>query len=126
MNGIAKNNGDWGESITPPLLDRTITPELRIKLGNLEYVNELVDFYSENGIPIEIKTCQEFIDRADVQGGVRLGRFVLDREQHEFLVHKKGYYFFIVKSGSLVLRAKLVEADDITFQRKLLWRPLWS
>lgn len=126
VNTIASNNGQESEYLTEALLEREVSPELRIKIGSLKYVNELIDFYSETGVPIEVKSCQEWQSRSDKHGDKRLGRFVLDKEQHRALLCKDGYYFFIVKAGSLVLRAKLMKADDITFQRLKLWRPLWS
>lgn len=126
VNTIASNNGKESEILAEAQLERVASQDLRVKIGSVEYVDELVDFYSENGIPIEVKSCQEWQGRADNYGDKRLGRFVLDKEQHDFLTHKQGYYFFIVKAGSLVLRAKLLRADEITFQRLLLWRPLWS
>lgn len=127
VNKIAKNNGEFGEKVAPKILEIILTPEIKVKLGNILFVNDLIDFYSESGIPIEVKTCQEWIERGDNRPtACRLGRFVLDKDQHDYLTLNDGYYLFIVKNESLVMRARLLKAEDITFQRNLLWRLLWD
>lgn len=107
----AKNNGDWGERRALELLSKTFP--------DIEYVSDLIDFYTVNKIPIEVKTCQ---DRIDTFPYGRQGRYCLDQAQHEVLTRDKGFYFFLVKSGSLLVKAKLIEASEVNFKRQINWR----
>lgn len=115
VNQLAKSNGDFGEDVAQVLLNRLFS--------NCERVNDLLDFYLDNGIPIEIKTCQEWINRCD-RPSLRHGRFKLEKDQHEVLLVKKGYYLFLVKSGDFIVKGKLVMAEDITFFKQVTWHGL--
>lgn len=118
-NSVAKNNGEWGENVAEPILKNYF--------GWVKKINETVDFYDEiMKIPIEVKTCQEFIQRQDKDGELRHGRFTFEKEQHKYLLAQEGYYLFIVRSGDLVLRSRLIKAEDVftwmsNFKRQLAW-----
>jgi hypothetical protein len=106
VNRTAKNNGEWGEKIAPDILSD--------KFANIEYLNQTIDFYAMNNIPIEVKTCQFFINRNDERGnGKRFGRFTFNKHQHEILLHKKGYYLLLVKHKDLIHKARIIKAEDI-------------
>jgi len=94
------------------------------KFNNVDYVNELIDFYVENKIPIEIKSCQYHIKSSNSKYPLRLGRFVLDKEQHEFLEIHKGYYLFMVHHNGFLIKGKLIQAVDIPFSKLITWREL--
>lgn len=119
-NQQAIRNGNWGE--------RRAQTILTDKFGNVDYVNDLVDFYVDNGVPVEVKTCQQFINRVDDKPvAIRLGRFTFDREQHEYLLTNEGYYLFLVRNGDLLVHVDFLRADDVfawmsNFQRQLCWR----
>lgn len=113
-NSVAKKNGNWGEDIAIHFL--------QAKFGDVTYVNDLIDFYTDSGIPIEVKTCQEFINRVDNKGDLRHGRFTMMKDQHELLLAQGGYYLFIVKAGVFILKARLIKACDV-FMSMLNFRP---
>lgn len=125
VNQSVIRNGNWGEQCALPILQE--------KFGNVDYVNGLIDFYDENGIPIEVKTCQEFIRRCDDDGATdnRLGRFTLERDQHELLLTQDGYYLFLVRNGDMLVCAKVMKASDVfawmsNFKRQVTWRFLFD
>lgn len=116
VNSQAKNNGNWGEQRALPILERIFT--------DLEYRNDIIDFYAENGIPIEVKTCKFKIGRESEHGRktlFRAGRFVLDKDQHQILQNQNGFYLFLVKDGDLLVKANLMKAKDLTFTRNISW-----
>ncbi|RLI80394.1 hypothetical protein DRP05_01050 [Archaeoglobales archaeon] len=104
-NEKAYNNGKKGEQIALRDFDEII------------FVDRLVDA-ELNGKPLEIKACQEW--QSNGKGRCR-GRFVLDKEQHDYLIKNHGYYLFIVfkEDGSNI--SKLVKAVDVEFKRKISW-----
>jgi hypothetical protein len=106
----AKTNGQWGEEQAQILLAKDFP--------DLKYIQETIDFMTASGILIEVKTCQETIDTFPRK---RRGRYLLDMIQHEILLQKEGYYFFLVKAGPFLLRAKLVKASEIIFKRQINW-----
>lgn len=117
VNAEAKNNGVLAEALMEARLIQ--------KFGDVEFKDSLIDYYTKSGIPIEIKSCQMFINRADRPDKLRHGEFILDLAQHDYLLQNNGYYVFVVMAGSIVIGAKLLEADDITahkFHRKLCWK----
>lgn len=114
-------NGNWGELRALEILNE--------KFNDVQYVNELIDFYADDGIPIEVKTCQEWINRVDDIGELRHGRFTFVKEQHEYLLCQDGYYLFIVRNGDMIVRSRLLKADDVfawmsNFRRQMTWRCL--
>lgn len=117
-NAKAKDNGEWGEATAQHILTK--------KFNNVQYVNGLIDYYAGAGIPIEVKTCQEFIERGEASKyDIRHGRFTLEKDQHDFLLHKSGYYLFLVKNGSLLVRHLLIPASDIGFMKQVTWRRIF-
>lgn len=116
-NTKAKNNGEWGEKIAEPILKE--------KFGDVEFVNELIDYYSKSGIYIEVKTCQDKVKRGeDGRYPTRSGKFKLEKDQHDFLMFKDGYYLFLVKSGSLLVAGKVIKARDVPFAKTHTWNRL--
>lgn len=107
----AKLNGEWGERRAMEILSKTFP--------DIEYVSDLIDFYTINKIPVEVKTCQ---DRIEAYPYGRQGRYCLDQAQHEVLTRDKGFYLFLVKSGSLLIKARLIEANNVIFKRQINWR----
>lgn len=121
VNQQAKNNGQWGENVALDILND--------KFNDVQFINDTIDFYADNGILIEVKTCQYVINRCDDKGDKRFGRFTFNPDQHEILLNKDGYYLLIVKNGDLVIKAKVIQACDVfqwmtNFQRKVCWRSL--
>lgn len=114
--GIKKENGNNMEFASMQILTK--------KFENLEFVNGLIDFYANNKIPIEIKSCQYLIESGNPKYPKRFGRFKLEKEQHEFLEIHKGYYLFLVQSDGFIVKGKLIEAIDIPFTNQLTWREL--
>ena len=102
-NEKAYLNGQKAEEIAKDLFDITLS-------------NGLVDGWI-NGKPVEIKACQMW--QSNGAGRCR-GRFVLERDQHEYLVKNGGYYLFIVFTEDGVI-SKLIEAEKVPFKRKLSW-----
>lgn len=116
VNKRAKANGDFGEKAAQKLLLN--------RFRSVKYTNQLIDYYAENKIPIEVKTCQEYIKRGyDRKGRVkeRAGRFTFDKDQHLELIHKNGYYLFLVKNESMIVRGQLVRARDIAYLKQIAW-----
>lgn len=109
----AKANGDWGEERAKEILSKSF-PEIK-------HISETIDFMTQTGIPIEVKTCQESVN---TQPRPRQGRYILDPLQHEILLKKEGYYFFLVKAGPWLIRAKLVRASEVEYKRQINWRPI--
>lgn len=121
VNAEAKNNGLMAEALMEARLIQ--------KFGDIEFTDSLIDYYTKSGIPIEIKSCQMFINRADRPDKMRHGEFILDLAQHEYLLENHGYYVFVVMAGSIVIGAKLLEAEDISatkFNRKHNWKLIFE
>lgn len=110
-NTLAKHNGDWGEQRAMELLIE--------EYPDIQHISDIIDFYTKSGTPIEVKTCQERI-KAYPSG--RQGRYIIEAEQHELLLAKQGFYLFLVKAGSLLMKAKMVKASDLNYKRQLNWR----
>jgi len=113
---IKKQNGNDMEIIAMKILSR--------KFESLEYVNNLIDFYAENEIPIEIKSCQYKIESGNPKYPKRFGRFKMEKEQHNFLEIHKGFYLFLVHHNKFLVKGKLIEAVDIPFTPQITWREL--
>lgn len=63
---------------------------------------DLIDLYLQ-GIPYEIKSCQERIKG-------RSGRFWLRPDQHNTLLELGGYYIFVVHNNLVMKKIKIVPA----------------
>ena len=103
-NKKASENGQKAEKIIAKQLNLTI-------------INSIYDALLEDKI-VEIKSCQEWHNNGE---GRCRGRFVLDDEQHEFLVKNDGYYLFVLFTEDGRTLTKLVRASKIEFRRKLCW-----
>lgn len=112
----ARKNGEINEQKAMEILTE--------KFKNVEYVNGLIDFYVENDIPIEVKSCQHFIKSGNDKYPMRYGRFTMEKSQHDFLEIQKGYYLFLVHENGFLIAGKLIPATDITFMKQITWREL--
>jgi len=112
-NHKVQENGEWGENQAKDILRDTF--------GAAEHINSLVDFMLNNGIPIEVKTCQITIQTGQIKYPTRRGRFILVPDQHEYLQSNKGLYLFIVKDDRFVYGWKLLEANKINYKRHIQW-----
>lgn len=95
------------------------------KLGKLldpDYINSLLKQYTEKNILIKVKTCQELVESSNSDYKTRHGRFTLDKDEHDMLIAKNGFYLFLVKNNGFVLQGRVVLADDITFTKQLMWK----
>lgn len=92
------------------------------KLIDPTYVNTLLEQYYQKGIIIELKTCQDLIESGDPAYPIRHGRFTLDKDQHDILVIKGGFYLFLVKNNGGIIKGKIVSAEDITFTKQVNWK----
>jgi hypothetical protein len=61
------------------------------------------------GAPVEIKSCQQFTDRADWKNP-RSGRFYLRDYQHCYLVQNGGRYIFVVLDGETIIHTRIILA----------------
>ncbi len=92
---------------------------------NLTQLNDLIDFMV-NGHYVEIKSCQKEIYDSSHQN-FRSGRFVMSKEQHDFLVKNNGYYYFIAfEIGKIIYRSKFILAKNIKYQRLICWKRIFE
>lgn len=87
-------------------------------LNHNQNLNILLRFYSQNGIRIDIISCQEKIK---TNGKERCGRFNLNSFQYNELKSVNGYYLFLVKSGKLIVAGKIISPNDFKFQKMKRW-----
>ena len=119
-NKKAKKNGYKAERVARGiLLELLVTSE-----DAIEYINDLIDYYVNGEIPVEVKSCQEFIDDRTCSRKRRHGRFTLDKKQHEFLVKHDGYYLFIVHCTDATKLLKFVKARNLEYHDKITWSAL--
>ena len=92
------------------------------KLTNVIYMNDLLEFYIENNIPINIKKCKYKIrNKIKNETSLRYGRFSMNKQFYDFLVEQKGYYLFIVEHLGFTVSAKLIKAKDLKFSNSISW-----
>lgn len=84
----AKENGLFAEEIAKEQIRK------KFKADPI-FLNDLIDF-TVNGRYIEVKSCEGYVKDSHASRKVRAGRFLLRREQHNFLLEKEGWYLFIV------------------------------
>ena len=108
--GFARENGEIGEKIAYALCERL----LKI---NIHRVNDLIDFFTDTKIPIEVKTCQVRTVDKTYKNGYRTGRFVLKKEQHEYLQNRGGLYLFIVLKDTTAIKIAFIYANDFNYKR---------
>lgn len=86
-------------------------------LENKNRLNNILDYYIENGIPLKVVKCQyENKDKS------RFGRFNLNKKSHKFLKKNNGYYIFLVELNNKLIKGKVILADDITFKKLITWK----
>jgi hypothetical protein len=66
-----------------------------------------------DGHPFEIKSCQLHITDSHCSNHMRSGRFVLDAEQHHYLLENGGLYGLIVHEQGVVHRTRIIKAEDL-------------
>jgi hypothetical protein len=88
----------------------------------IELLDRLIDARIGDRLT-EIKTCQEW--QSNGKRRCR-GRFVLDEEQHKYLVENGGYYLFIVLMDDGSVSYRFVRASEIQFKRKISWLNIFS
>jgi len=118
-NRKARHNGLKHEKEAMTLLFLVMDEAVR-----LEYVNKLFDILVNDTVPVEVKSCQEWVKDSSVSTKRRRGRFQFSKEQHEYLVANNGYYFFIVELENGRKLFKLVKAEDLEFKRVFVWTKL--
>lgn len=86
-------------------------------------LNQILKMYLDSGFLIVLKTCQKEINN---NGKLRPGRFHLDKDTHDLLTHKNGYYLFLVKDKNIVIDGRLYEANDINFAKVIQWKGFFT
>jgi hypothetical protein len=112
-NQKAHDNGEWGEQQAGIIL--------KTKFANVQQVNDIMDFLVNSHTPIEVKTCQKLIETGVEKYSKRNGRFVLNKDQHEYLEKHNGLYIFIVKDDKFVMGWKMLPAKNVLFKRHVPW-----
>jgi len=79
-----------------------------------------------NGVPTEIKSCQEFITDRSRKNAKRYGRFRLHEYQHNELLKQNGVYLFIVHNRQRIKRMAIIPAKDVKFRQTLDWRTIFK
>jgi len=103
----AKENGLKAEEIAKEFLPKFFDTV------KVEFINSLIDFYV-NGHYIEVKSCLEWqIDSSHGEKGRRRGRFVIYKDQHDFLLKNNGFYLFVMRRLCGKTFIKLVRAKDV-------------
>jgi len=93
--------------------------------NNLKLIFKLIDA-ELNGIPAEIKSCQEFITDKSRKNGLRHGRFRLHKHQHDELIRLNGVYLFIVHNDRIIKRMAVIPAKDVRFRQTVDWRSIFN
>jgi hypothetical protein len=117
-NRIASQNGKFAERMAEKIIET--------QFGKFVFINDIVDFRTETGVYIEIKSCQQTIQSANPKYPNRIGRFNLNKPQHTFLIAHDGYYIFIIKKDEMVMRSMVIPAKMIPFKRLLIWKHLFA
>jgi hypothetical protein len=100
-NALASKNG------------RTIENQMCDFLGCACNSKEIVD--SElDGMPLEIKSCQEFITVSGSSGVRRRGRFIFNEEQDQYLKKNGGIYALVVHCDGVIKRTRLLKASLVS------------
>ncbi len=89
-------------------------------------VNELIDATVNGSIPVEIKTCLNYVKANDAKDKHRHGRFRLEKEQHDYLQHNNGVYVFVVLGLSQRVRMRVIPASIIPFRHTITWTVLYK
>jgi hypothetical protein len=112
-NYKAAINGQWGEIEAGKLLQE--------RFEHVEFINQIIDYMINDNVPIEVKTCQTNVNTGQEKYPTRVGRFILNQEQHNFLVENAGLYIFIVKHENLIYGWKMLPAGQLNFKTNIQW-----
>lgn len=77
----------------------------------------------EETTPIEIKTCQIWLDDASANGGRRRGRWYIQRPAHDNLCDLGGAYLLVVLDDDEVLAYALVTSTVLDLELGGRWTP---
>ena len=80
----ASHNGITGERIAETILNVTVDHDA------------VIDITPSRGHPVEIKTCQAWVNTAHTDNRRRRGRYNLVGTQHRALCKEGGYYLFVL------------------------------
>jgi len=120
-NALAKANGIRSENV--------FGNYMKTKNYHVKQLNDLIDMVVD-GSYVEIKSCQDYILDRSHKNVVRKGRFVLDEEQHEFLVGHDGYYVFVLNFGHDTVcatkRFRILKARRLKFQKLIVWPKIFE
>jgi hypothetical protein len=67
----------------------------------------------EPGTPLELKTCQEWIDCHSSGAGRRRGQFAVNESTHDALEQLGGVYVFLVMDGEQILAGRIRPPEDL-------------
>ncbi|WP_269849038.1 hypothetical protein [Methanosarcina horonobensis] len=87
-NTLASHNGCQMENII-----KSLYPEAEF------HYKGVIDFVID-GVKVENKSCQEYINATGNHNGMRSGRFCFDALQHQTLIEQGGDYSFLVQKDS--------------------------
>lgn len=82
----------------------------------IDHIKQPVDSCIK-GHPIEIKSCQRYIEDAYHTNSRRSGRFLFNSNQHEYLLRNRGSYVFVVRDASNILKSRILRADVLGLKR---------
>ena len=100
-NALASNNGIEMENIIKALYPG----------AHFEYKG-IIDF-SIDGVRVEVKSCQEYINASGSHEGIRSGRFCFTDLQHQTLLENSGEYILLVHRGGVPIIYLRVPAQKI-------------
>ncbi|AKB79108.1 hypothetical protein MSHOH_2625 [Methanosarcina horonobensis HB-1 = JCM 15518] len=72
----------------------------------------VIDFVID-GVKVENKSCQEYINATGNHNGMRSGRFCFDALQHQTLIEQGGDYSFLVQKDSNPIFFARVHAKNL-------------
>ena len=92
-------------------------------LENQNKLKEIISYYHNNNVLMEIVTCREKIQDGEKW---RFGRFIFDSQKHEALMNREGHYFLIVRNGIGIVNAKLISAKEIGNKKLVSWMEIFN
>lgn len=100
-------------------MDTILTEKSKAFLENQEKLKEIIQYYLNNNILLEIITCSEKIRDGE---NIRFGRFIFDKDKLEAMQYRDGHYLLIVKNGTGICNAVLLQAEDIPKRQVICWK----
>ena len=88
--------------------------------NNLDSLSKLLNSYLSSDQCMVFKSCQIKIKTNISERPLRLGRFMLNQNEHQFLLDHNGIYIFAVKDGNIIKGFRVIEAKMIKF--KIFWQ----